>query len=77
MISTMPFFPRLERRVGNLDALNDSIRSNDISAIRSPFRITIAGAVSVPADLQEYLFKFADLPADLRGNRACEVYLVH
>jgi RNAse (barnase) inhibitor barstar len=60
----------------NLDALNDSISSDDISAMRLPFRIKIANAASVPPGLQEYLFKFSDLLTDLRVNRGCEVYFV-
>jgi RNAse (barnase) inhibitor barstar len=60
----------------NLDALNDSIRGDDISAVRLPFRIKITNAASVPADLQKYLFKFADLITDIRVSRGCEVYLM-
>jgi RNAse (barnase) inhibitor barstar len=60
----------------NLDALNDSIGGDDISAIRLPFRIKITNAASAPADLQQYLFKFADLLTDLRVRRGCEVYLM-
>ncbi|UPK03405.1 barstar family protein [Bradyrhizobium sp. 170] len=60
----------------NLDALNDSIGADDISAIRLPFRIKITNAASAPADLQQYLFKFADLLTDLRVHRGCEVYLM-
>jgi ribonuclease inhibitor len=60
----------------NLDALNDSIGGDDISAVRLPFRIKITNAASVPADLQKYLFKFADLITDIRVSRGCEVYLM-
>jgi RNAse (barnase) inhibitor barstar len=60
----------------NLDALNDSIAGDDISAVRLPFRIKITNASSVPADLQKYLFKFADLITDIRVSRGCEVYLM-
>jgi RNAse (barnase) inhibitor barstar len=60
----------------NLDALNDSIRGDDTSAVRLPFRITIANSASAPVGLQQYLFKFADLLTDLRADRGCEVYLL-
>ena len=60
----------------NLDALNDSISGDNISAVRLPFRIKITNTASVPADLQGYLFKFADLLTELRVSRDCEVYLM-
>jgi RNAse (barnase) inhibitor barstar len=60
----------------SLDALNDSIGGNDISAVRLPFRIKITNAASAPADLQKYLFKFSDVITDIRVSRGREVYLM-
>ena len=74
------FYDALLRALGapewhgrNLDALNDSIISNDINEIHTPYCIRITGTEGVPQELRGYLKRFAALIEDLANTREAEV----
>ena len=60
----------------NLDALNDSISSDEINEVSLPFRFLLVGTKSVPSELRVYLKKFAELVADLPTHRGADVSLI-
>ena len=60
----------------NLDALNDSISSDEINESRLPYRFLLVGADAVPSELRNYLKKFAELVADLPKHRGAKVSLI-
>jgi RNAse (barnase) inhibitor barstar len=49
----------------NLDALNDSISSDEINEVRLPLRLLLVSTDTIPLELRSYLKKFAELIADL------------
>jgi RNAse (barnase) inhibitor barstar len=59
----------------NLDALNDSLRCDDINAVRLPLHIRITNSTSVPAELRRHLQQLAELIADLRTRDGREIQL--
>jgi len=60
----------------NLDALNDSISSDEINEVSLPFRFLLVGTKRVPSELRVYLKKFAELVADLPTHRGADVSLI-
>jgi RNAse (barnase) inhibitor barstar len=60
----------------SLDALNDSIGSDEINEVRQPFRFLLVGTDTVPSELRSYLKKFAELVADLPTLRGANVALI-
>jgi RNAse (barnase) inhibitor barstar len=60
----------------NLDALNDSIGSDEINELRLPFRFLLVGTDTVPSELRSYLKKFSELVADLPTLRGANVALI-
>ena len=60
----------------NLDALNDSISSDEINEVALPFRLLLVGTDTVPSELRNYLKKFAELVADLPTHRGANVSLI-
>jgi RNAse (barnase) inhibitor barstar len=49
----------------NLDALHDSITSNDINLVNPPFAITLSNLGHAHPELREYMEKFVRLILDL------------
>jgi RNAse (barnase) inhibitor barstar len=60
----------------NLDALDDSIGSDEINEVRLPFRLLLVGTEAVPSELRSYLKKFAELVAELREDEGADVALI-
>jgi RNAse (barnase) inhibitor barstar len=60
----------------NLDALNDSISSDEMNEVRLPIRFLLVATDTVPPELRSYLKKFADLVADLSTIRGADVALI-
>jgi RNAse (barnase) inhibitor barstar len=60
----------------NLDAWWDSLRSDDINEVRAPYTIVIRGSRTVPADLAEYVRRFASLFDDARAEYGISIYCV-
>jgi RNAse (barnase) inhibitor barstar len=60
----------------NLDALNDSISSDEMNEVRLPFRFLLVGTDTIPAELRSYLKKFAELISDLSAHEGANVSLI-
>jgi|HubBroStandDraft_1064217.scaffolds.fasta_scaffold133615_3 RNAse (barnase) inhibitor barstar len=60
----------------NLDALTDSISSDEINEVRLPFRFLLVATDTAPLELRSYLKEFADLVADLPMLRGADVALI-
>ena len=60
----------------NLDALNDSISSDEINEVHLPFRFLLVGTDTVPRELRCFLKRFAELVADLPRHRGADVSLI-
>jgi RNAse (barnase) inhibitor barstar len=56
----------------SLDALNDSIGSDEINELRLPFRLLLVGADAIPSELRIYLKKFAEVVAAANVALICE-----
>jgi RNAse (barnase) inhibitor barstar len=52
----------------NLDALNDSIGSDNINAVRLPYAIRIFNSSNAPSEVRAYIESFAALIAGLRAS---------
>jgi RNAse (barnase) inhibitor barstar len=50
----------------SLDALNDTIRGDDINELKLPYEFVIKNTDSLPDELKEYLVKFTELIVDLK-----------
>jgi RNAse (barnase) inhibitor barstar len=59
----------------NLDALYDSL-SGDINQVEPPFRVEIAAAAGLPADMAAFLAKVAAAFDDARRDFGIDVSLV-
>ena len=60
----------------NLDALNDSISSDQINGVRLPIRFVLVGTEALPPNLRSYLKRFASLVSDLPTQRGADVLLI-
>ena len=60
----------------SLDALNDSISSDETNEVRLPFRFLLIGTDTVPSELRSYLKKFAELITNLPTRRGANVWLI-
>jgi RNAse (barnase) inhibitor barstar len=60
----------------NLDALWDSVPSNEINGVRAPYRLKVAGYVGLGNDLRELVDKIGAMFAEARRDRLIEVDLV-
>ena len=60
----------------NLDALNDSISSDEINDVRLPYRILLVGTETIPSELRDHLRKFAEVVAELPIKRGAHVALI-
>jgi RNAse (barnase) inhibitor barstar len=52
----------------NLDALDDTIRGDDINQVRLPFAIHIRGLAAMGADARATVAQFAQLIADCKAE---------
>ena len=59
----------------NLDALEESLRDDDINAVRLPFSVEVTGVRNATADMREFLAMVATLFRDVRDKDGADVSL--
>ena len=58
----------------NLDALYDSIVTDNINGVRAPYLVIVTGIDGISAELRRLIELFASLLEEARAERGLEVY---